>query len=58
MTSVWDKWGKLIPLTVIHIDRNQVIDWKTEKKDGYNAMQIGCSSKNLNFIKNPKSDIT
>jgi large subunit ribosomal protein L3 len=54
MTSVWDKWGKCIPLTVLHLDRNQVIDWKTKEKDGYCAMQIGCGAKGLSNLKKPQ----
>ena len=51
MTSTWDKWGSLIPLTIVHIDRNQVVDIKTPEKDGYHALQIGCGQKNPKFLK-------
>ena len=46
MTSTWDKWGSLIPLTVIHLDRNQVVDIKTKERDGYSALQVGSGQKN------------
>lgn len=55
MTSVWDKWGKLIPLTVVHVDRNQIIDIKTPEKDGYLALKVGAGSKNTRFMR--KSDM-
>ena len=54
MVSIWDKWGKHIPLTVVHLDRNQVVDVKTEAVDGYNALQIGAGEKNLKYIKKPQ----
>lgn len=41
MTSIWDKWGKLHPLSVIQVDRCQVVQVKTEDKEGFNAIQLG-----------------
>jgi large subunit ribosomal protein L3 len=41
MTSSWDKWGVLRPLTVIQLDRCQVVHVKTKEKDGYTALQLG-----------------
>ena len=55
MMSTWDKWGNLIPLTMIHMDRNQVVNIKTKEKDGYSALQIGAGQKNLKNM--PKSQI-
>ena len=44
-THFWDKWGKLIPCTVIQVDRCQVIQVKTEAHDGVNAVQVGVGEK-------------
>lgn len=51
MTSTWDKWGSLVPLTIVHMDRNQVINIKTLENDGYNALQIGAGEKNLKYMR-------
>ncbi|EAR84738.3 50S ribosomal protein L3 (macronuclear) [Tetrahymena thermophila SB210] len=53
MTSIWDKWGKLHALTVIQIDRCQVVQVKTEEKDGVNALQLGVGEKSLKRINKP-----
>lgn len=39
------KDGKLIPVTLIKVEPCFVTRIKTEKKDGYNAIQIGCGIK-------------
>jgi len=41
MTRVFDKSGKLIPVTVIEAGPCVITQVKTEKKDRYNAVQIG-----------------
>lgn len=41
MTKYFDKTGKLIVCSVIQIKSNVVVQVKTEKNDGYNALQIG-----------------
>ena len=45
MTHFWDKWGVLVPCTVIQVDRCQVTQVKTEAKEGYNAIQVGVGEK-------------
>lgn len=54
MTHFWDKWGKLIPCTVIQLDRCQVTQVKTLEKDGVNAMQVGCGEKPVQKVKKPQ----
>ncbi|CCJ30918.1 unnamed protein product [Pneumocystis jirovecii] len=46
MTSVWTEDGKRIPVTVLQVDRLQVIDIRTKKKNGYDAIQVGVGSRN------------
>lgn len=70
MTSVYDKWGHLIPLTVIQLDRCQVLAIKEKAKHGVDSIQVGCGEKSLktvtramigNFMKAnvpPKKDIS
>ncbi len=69
MTGIWDKFGTWHPLTVIKIDRCQVIAHKVIEKDNYYALEIGCGEKKVkktqrpllgHFIKHgvpPKQDI-
>ena len=41
MTQVFDKDGKLIPVTVIQAGPCRVIHRKTREKHGYDAIQLG-----------------
>ena len=45
MTQVFTKDGKLIPVTVINVEPNTVMQVKTVEKDGYNAIQLGVFEK-------------
>ena len=48
MTSVFTKDGKLIPVTVVEVLPNKVMQVKTIEKDGYNAIQLGAIDKKAN----------
>ena len=41
MTSCFTKDGKLIPVTVVEINPNTIMQVKTKENDGYNAVQLG-----------------
>ncbi|MDR0497000.1 MAG: 50S ribosomal protein L3 [Treponema sp.] len=41
MTQVFDETGSLVPVTVVRIDPNVVIDKKTDEKNGYKAVLLG-----------------
>ena len=45
MTQVFSKDGKLIPVTVVEIEPNTVMQVKTIESDGYNAIQLGVFEK-------------
>ncbi len=45
MTQVFTKDGKLIPVTVVEVAPNTVMQVKTVESDGYNAIQIGVFDK-------------
>ena len=44
MTQVFTKNGKLIPVTVIEVEPNDVTQIKTEETDGYDAIQLGAQT--------------
>ena len=52
MTEVFTKEGKVIPVTVIEVERNVVTQVKNVETDGYNAIQLGvCDKKEKNATK-------
>ena len=45
MTQVFTKDGKLIPVTVVEVEPNVVMQVKTNETNGYNAVQLGVFEK-------------
>ena len=45
MTQVFTKEGKLIPVTIVEVEPNVVMQVKTVEKDGYSAIQLGVFDK-------------
>ena len=45
MTQVFEDDGTVVPVTVIKVEQNIVVQKKTKEKDGYEAVQIGTGSK-------------
>ena len=45
MTQVFSKDGKLIPVTVVEVEPNVVMQVKTVETDGYSAIQLGVFDK-------------
>lgn len=41
MTRVYDEKGKIVPVTVVSVGGNTLLQVKTVEKDGYNAIQVG-----------------
>ncbi|KAJ1629599.1 translation protein, partial [Pavlovales sp. CCMP2436] len=41
MMSVWDKWGRMTPVTVCEVQDNVVVQAKTREKEGYDGLQLG-----------------
>jgi len=49
MTRMFDKAGKFIPVTVLNVAENVVVQEKTQEKNGYQAIQLGaCLKRHLN----------
>lgn len=45
MTQVFTTDGELVPVTVIQVEKNVVMQKKTVETDGYNAVQLGFEDK-------------
>ena len=45
MTQDYDTWGARVPLTVLWIDECEVVQVKSEEKEGYTALQLGCGAR-------------
>ena len=55
MTQVFDEVGKMIPVTVISVEPNVVLQKKTIETDGYSAVQLGYMNKRANLVNKPLS---
>lgn len=54
MTQVFTKEGKLIPVTVIEVEKNIVTQIKTVSKDGYDAIQLATDTVREKVSNKPK----
>ena len=45
MTRIFDETGRQVPVTLIKVDPNTVIQIKDSKKDGYKAVQLGAGTQ-------------
>ena len=54
MTQVFSAQGELIPVTVIEVTNNVVLQKKTADTDGYQAVQIGFADKKESRANNPE----
>ena len=53
MSSMFNEGGKRHTLTFLKIDDCQVVDQKTQEKNGYNALVIGIKNKKLSKLTKP-----
>jgi len=53
MTSIFDAEGEMIPVTVIKVDPCKVVNIKTTKKDGYEAVQLGFGERKEKHVSKP-----
>ncbi len=54
MTQIFDETGLVIPVTVIDVASNVVIQIKTIETDGYNAVQVGYEDVKEKTLNKPK----
>lgn len=53
MTQVFDENGKMIPVTVISVEPNVVLQKKTIETDGYSSVQLGYMDKRASLVNKP-----
>ncbi|MBI2640249.1 MAG: 50S ribosomal protein L3 [Candidatus Sungbacteria bacterium] len=54
MTQIFDGEGNVIPVTLVHVLPNTVIQVKTKEKDGYDAVQVGTGERKSRNIAKPQ----
>lgn len=57
MTQVFTTEGVMIPVTVVEVLPNVVLQKKTKEKDGYDALQVGYEEKRENITTKPLKKI-
>lgn len=53
MTQVWDEQNRVVPVTVIKVSPNVVVQLRTEAKDGYEAVQIAAGQIDPRKVNQP-----
>lgn len=54
MSQIFDKEGNVIPVTLVRVTPNTVIQVRTKEKDGYEAVQVGAGERKVKNIKKPQ----
>jgi len=55
MTQVWDEENRVVPVTVLSVDPNRVVQVRTPEQDGYSAIQVTYGSKKAQRVNKPES---
>ena len=53
MTRIFKDDGTHVPVTVLHLDNVQVVDARTEERDGYTAVQLGWGRAKVKNVTRP-----
>ncbi len=53
MTRLFRDDGTHVPVTVLHVDRLQVVAGRTEERDGYTAVQLGAGRAKVKNVTKP-----
>jgi large subunit ribosomal protein L3 len=53
MTRLFKDDGTHVPVTVLHLDQVQVVDTRTEERDGYTAVQLGWGTAKVKNVTKP-----
>jgi large subunit ribosomal protein L3 len=54
MTRVYNERGEIIPVTVVDVSENDVLQVKTSQVDGYAAVQVGCGDAKEKHVSQPE----
>lgn len=54
MTQVFNDFGELVPVTVIKVEPNLVVDQRTEDKNGYSAVVLGAEDVKASRVSKPR----
>ncbi len=55
MTRIYDEDGAMIPVTVIDVSDNTLLQTKTEETDGYSAVQVGFDGQRESRVNKPRN---
>lgn len=53
MTRLFKEDGTHVPVTVLHVDNLQVVDVRTQDRDGYTAVQLGFGNAKVKNVSKP-----
>jgi large subunit ribosomal protein L3 len=53
MTRLFKEDGTHVPVTVLHLDNVQVVDVRTQERDGYTAVQLGLGHAKVKNVSKP-----
>ena len=54
MSQVFEEDGKVVPVTVVEVEPNVVVQVRTKEQDGYEAVQVGTGTRKAKNIKKPQ----
>jgi large subunit ribosomal protein L3 len=54
MTRIFKDDGTHVPVTVLHLDEVQVVDTRTQERDGYTAVQLGITKAKVKNVTKPQ----
>ena len=55
MTQVWDEDNRVLPVTVLRVRPNRVVQVKTTERDGYTALQVTVGRKDMTKLTRPEA---
>lgn len=53
MTQYFNEAGEIVPVTVVEVTPNYVVQKKIKEKEGYNALQLGFGEKKITRVTKP-----
>ena len=55
MTQVWDQDNRVLPVTVLRVRPNRVVQVKTTERDGYTALQVTVGRRDATKLTRPEA---